>query len=171
MNEQELLILGLLKDGPQHAYFIKKQITKILDRFFALKNQSIYYSLKTLEKEGFLEKKIGRFGNRPDKYIYKLTQNGHRRFEELLNKSFLSVQKPYLDLDLSLYFLPYIEKDVAKRRLRARLVILKKAKLTVENIKKSLGQNPLYHLMAILEHDEEMIDTEINFIQKLINNI
>ncbi len=40
--EQELIILGLLKDKPRHGYEIKKQIKDVISTFAALEVESIY---------------------------------------------------------------------------------------------------------------------------------
>jgi DNA-binding PadR family transcriptional regulator len=42
MIEQELLFLGLLKEGSKHGYEIKKRIKEILSLFAGLEIKSIY---------------------------------------------------------------------------------------------------------------------------------
>jgi DNA-binding PadR family transcriptional regulator len=56
----QLLILGLLAEGPKHGYQIKKLMREISGRFTTIDTSSIYYPLTQLEKEGFLEKRVGR---------------------------------------------------------------------------------------------------------------
>lgn len=50
MIEQELLLLGLLREGPKHGYEIKLKIKEILFLFAGIDIKSIYYPLKVLEK-------------------------------------------------------------------------------------------------------------------------
>ena len=78
---QELVLLGLLEEGPKHGYEIKRLITKIIETFTSIETQSIYYPLRQLEKEGLVTKKISRAGKRPEKYIYHITKKGSRKFQ------------------------------------------------------------------------------------------
>ena len=57
MIEQELLLLGLLKQGPKHGYDIKTKIKQILSLFAGVELKSIYYPLRILEKRGLVVKK------------------------------------------------------------------------------------------------------------------
>ena len=110
MIEQELLLLGLLKESPKHGYEIKTKIKEILSLFAGVELKSIYYPLSVLEKNGLLEKRAGKEGRRPQRFVYELTNRGEARFEELLNKSFLDLKRPQFSLDLSLYFLRFIKQ-------------------------------------------------------------
>ena len=109
MIEQELLFLGLLKEGARHGYEIKKRIKEILSLFAGLQVKSIYYPLRVLEKKGLVVKRIAKQPNRPDRLIYSLTSQGEARFNNLLLRSFLDFKRPRFSLDISLYFLRYVK--------------------------------------------------------------
>lgn len=126
MIEHELILLGLLKESPKHGYEIKKKIKEILFFFAGLDLKSVYYPLSVLEKQGQVTKHVDRQGRRPQRFIYSLTPKGRARFDELLEKSFLNFKRPQFMLDSSLYFLNDLDARIAKRRLRARMVILKR---------------------------------------------
>lgn len=171
MIEQEMILLGLLKESPMHGYQIKKTIKEILALFAGVDLKSIYYPLRIMEKKGLVVRKINKEGRRPQRLVYTLTPKGLSRFSSLLNKSFLDFKRPQFSLDLSLYFLRYIRPEVAKRRLRARLVILKKLS---DNLKELAGQlrkkrSPAPFL--IIEHNLQMVDTESRFLSRLIKTL
>lgn len=169
---QELLILGLLKAGDKHGYEIKKQIKEVLGPFASLENKSIYYPLKSLEKQKFLKCKRGKAGRRPEKYIYSLTAGGRRRFEELLNRNFLVIQRPFLNVDLSLFFLPYADETVILRRLKIRLRGLSRIGKWEEGMFEKLKDDKSkYHLFAIIDHNLRLIKTEIDFTRGLIERL
>jgi DNA-binding PadR family transcriptional regulator len=169
---QELVLLGLLKDGPKHAYQIKKLIRRVMGDFTNIDTTSIYYPLAKLEKQGLIIKKKGKKGRRPEKYIYHLTKKGERRFSALLNKSFLVFQRPYFELDVQLYFLPFVKPAIARRRLTNRVAGLKKVLKWLELQKKTLEKEKTsYHLIAISEHNVELLKAELRFISGLINNL
>lgn len=166
MIEHELLFLGLLHEGPKHGYEIKRILESELIPFIGLKIKSIYYPLKQMEKLGLIQKDIGREGNYPEKFVYSITPKGEKIFQHLVTESFLSIERPYFSIDLALYFLPYVDKDIAKKRLRARIIFLKRIQRDLENLKKTV--NPLkQHLLVILEHETDLVSAEIKSIGRL----
>jgi len=171
MEKQELLFLGLLREGPKHGYEIKKEIISIISNLSGLKPKSIYYSLRKMEKRGLVIKKTVKSGRRPEKYVYKLTPKGIERFELLLTKSLTDVERPIFNFDLSLYFLSFIKKDIVRRRLSARLKILRKVEkgmcLSLNEYQKSKNNR----LALIFEHDLDMIRAEQNSLKRLMGKI
>jgi len=166
MIEHELLFLGLLKDGPKHGYEIKRKIEEELFPFVGLKIKSIYYPLKQMEKLGLIKKDVGREGKWPEKYIYSLTPKGVKIFDHLISESFLSIERPYFNLDLSLYFLQYVDKKLAKRQLRGRVIFLRRIKRELSALKLNT-KSKQKHLIIILDHDIDLVDAEIKSIDKL----
>ena len=171
MIAQELLFLGLLKESPKHGYEIKKEIKEILSLFAGVELKSIYYPLRILEKNGLVAKRVNREGKRPPRFVYELTPQGERRFGELLNKSFLDFKRPRFSLDLSLYFLHYINADIAKRRLRARMQVLDKVIRGLRQMIKTGGEQEPFSLVHILEHNLQMVETESKFLCSLVKNL
>ena len=171
MIEQELILLGLLKESPKHGYEIKKKIKEILSLFVGVDLKSIYYPLHILEKKNLVTKKISKAGRRPQRLVYALTPKGESRFNELLTKSLLNFKRPQFSLDLSLYFLRYIKPKVAKRRLRARLLILKNLSKDLGQMTGSLKKKGPLSLAHILEHDLQMVETESQFLGRLIKTL
>lgn len=171
MIEQELLLLGLLKESPKHGYDIKRNINEILSVFAGVDLKSIYYPLRILEKKGLVTKRISKRGKRPERLVYCLTAKGESRFKELLSKSFLDFQRPHFSLDLSLYFLKYIKPGTAKRRLRARLLLLKRLSRSLRQMVGSLKNKESLSLVYILEHNLQMVETESRFLSNLIKTL
>jgi len=170
MIEHEILFLGLLMEHPKHGYDIKRQIEDELVPFIGLEIKSIYYPLKKIEEAGLIRKETGREGNWPQKVVYSITPKGRKKFEQLITQSFLSVERPYFQMDLSLYFLQYIDKNVAKKRLKTRLVLLKKIRKHLADSKDKLQAKTQY-LACILQHDLDLCDAEIQSISRLIHTI
>ena len=167
MIEHELLFLGLLKDGPKHGYEIRRLIEEELFPFVGLKIKSIYYPLRKMEQLGLVRKDVGREKSWPEKYVYSLTTKGEKTFEHLITESFLSIERPYFNIDLSLYFLQYIDKKRAKRQLRGRLVFLRRIKRDLKELKQNT-EKLKKHLFIILDHDLSLVEAEIKSISHLI---
>lgn len=170
MIEHELLFLGLLKDGPKHGYEIKRQIEEDMFPFVGLKIKSFYYPLKKMEKLGLIKKDIGREGKFPEKYVYSLTPKGDKIFDHLITESFLSIERPYFNIDLSLYFLHYVEKDIALKQLRGRVIFLKRIKNELLKVKEKISLKK-DHLHIILDHDLDLVDAEIKSISRLMSSL
>lgn len=164
MREQELILLGLLKENPKHGYEIKRKIKEILSLFAGIDLKSIYYPLRMLEKKNLVVKRISKPGRRPTRIVYALTPKGESRFNELLSSSLLNFKRPKFSLDLSLYFLNYIKPKVAKRRLRARMLILKKLSNDLGQMIGSFKKEKPLSLIHILEHNRQMVETESKFL-------
>jgi len=167
MIEHELLFLGLLKDGPKHGYEIKRLIDEELFPFVGLKIKSIYYPLKKMEKLGLIKKNVGREGKWPEKYVYSLTPKGGKIFDHLVTDSFLSIERPYFNVDLALYFLQYVDKKIAKRQLRGRVLFLRRIRRELQEAKKSMKKAQA-HLEIILDHDLDLVEAEITSIARLV---
>lgn len=168
MIEHELLFLGLLKEGPKHGYDIKRKIREILSIFAGIDLKSIYYPLRVLEKKGLVTKRKTKAGRRPERIVYCLTPKGRARFEDLLSESFLNFKRPQFSLDLSLYFLNYIKPKTAKRRLRARMLLLKRLSRGLHQAVSASRRDRPLTLTYILEHDLQMVETELKFLENLI---
>ena len=168
MIEHELLLLGLLKESPKHGYEIKRRIKDILGLFAGLDIKSIYYPLKILEKKGLMAKDVSKKGKRPLRFVYSLTLKGKNRFNELLGKSFLNFKRPQFSLDLSLYFLNYIKPQIAKRRLRGRMLVLKNLSKSLRQMINSLKKEKSLAPVHILEHNLQMVEAESRFLLDLL---
>jgi len=172
MIEQELLLLGLIKEGPKHGYEIKKDLREILSPFLSVGTKSIYYPLGVLRRKGLLAQKTVKAGKRPQRFVYEITPKGEKRFLDLLNNSFLDFKRPHFSLDLSLYFLRYVKPAVAIRRLRARIQILHKLAQSLEQTQVNFNKkkdSPF--ISSILKHNLDMVVAEASFLSELIKNL
>jgi len=165
---QELVILGLLKEGPKHGYEIRKLLKNVLGVFASFESTSIYYPLKNLQEKGYLEKEVSKKGPRPEKYVYKLTPQGEERLNKLLIDNFLSLQRPFVNVDLSLYFLPYIDKDVILKKIKIRIKALERAKRWLIKRMEAFNKKNKAHLKKILEHNLRLVEAEIDFTKDFL---
>jgi DNA-binding PadR family transcriptional regulator len=168
MKEQGLLFLGLLQeDGPKHGYQLKKLMHEISATFTGLKTDSTYYPLKKMLADGLVTQSIDKEGKRPIRYTYKVTEKGKEEFRKLLLRNILAVEKPYFSIDLSLYFFNYIPPNLRRRYLSARLQLLLRLKKGLVKLKENLTGKILPNIVSILEHNQELLEAEIKFIQRL----
>lgn len=125
--DNELLLLGLLRLESMHGYQLNAFLDKRLGFVTDLKRSTAYYLLNKLEESGFVAKEVEREGNRPQRYVYELTDAGRRRFHELLDANLQAARMPYYNTDIGLLFIdavPPVELRDALQEKRAGLVEL-----------------------------------------------
>ncbi len=170
MNIQKLIILGILKEGPKHGYEIKKIIKEELEIFASLENKSIYYPLKIMKRGGFIKRNTTRQRGRLERHVYSLTSRGDREFGKLAMEALLSQKRPFIDIDIPLYFLPHLEKKKVFAHLRLKKIFLEKVKKWLaKNLKQKDQFSP--HQRLLLKHHLNLLAAEENFVAEVIKII
>jgi DNA-binding PadR family transcriptional regulator len=164
---QRLIILGILKEKPSSGYDIKKFIERELGVFSQLNTSSIYYPLRKMEKEGLIKKKEMK-EKHFKKYIYSITSKGEKEFAKLYKEVLISQKRPFIDIDIPLYFLPYLEKKEVIVRLRLRKRFLEKAKQWLVS-KLESKEKFLPHQTLILKHHLNLLGAEEKFLEEFID--
>ncbi len=86
MNRYDLVLLGLIKEHERSGYDIMTEIrTRELDRWAKISTSTIYNRLTRLEKNGSIEGRVERDGNRPERTVYHILDKG----SEVLKKEVL----------------------------------------------------------------------------------
>jgi DNA-binding PadR family transcriptional regulator len=169
MIENELLFLGLLKDGPKHGYEIRSIVKSKITPFFAIESTSIYYPLKQLEKEKLVKFSSAQAGKRPEKYVYQLTAKGEARFDRLLKDSLVTIERPFFNLDLALYFISYLKPKEIRRRLNARLNLLQRLEKQLSELTSNTRPKP--YLINILRHNQRLLRAEIDSLSDFLASL
>lgn len=80
-----LVVLASLREGPAHAYQIKKRIDVGLGKFVRVADGSLYPLLHTLESAGLIESRVEPADRgRPDRVVYSITDAGRADLLERL---------------------------------------------------------------------------------------
>ncbi len=102
------VVLGLLHKQDRSGYELKEVIETRLSHFFGGTFGMIYPLLKKLEKEKLIEKTIIIQEGKPNKNIYKITDEGIEHFNQYL-KSELEKDVYKSDFLMRLYFAEYMD--------------------------------------------------------------
>ncbi len=165
---KELVILGLLKDGPKHGYEIKKLLKNVLRVFTTVDTKSIYYPLRVLQQKGFLQEDRVREGLRPERHVFRLTPQGDEYFKKLLVRNLLALNRPFVNIDLSLYFFPFLDLIQATHTVKTRLRALERIKRWLQRSILAGVSTTQTHRIMILRHNLRLIEAEIEFTQSLL---
>ncbi|MGG1517391.1 PadR family transcriptional regulator [Paenibacillus oryzisoli] len=102
----KLVILGLLMETNRHTYDIRQTMKERgMHNYMKLQDGSLYYAMDQLHKEGLVEAlEVVRETNRPEKTIYQITEEGRRKFQDLLMHQLHEEIKHYHPLYVALPF-------------------------------------------------------------------
>jgi DNA-binding PadR family transcriptional regulator len=138
-----LVILGLLRDRPLYGYEIKHIVEDHMGDWTNIAFGSIYFALKKLSEEGFVEKAgTEQEGGRPSRTIYRITEAGRVEFLRLLREVWREPERHYYTIDIGLAFIEALPSEEVKGYLEGRIAQL---------------EGTLYHLA---EHREEILAME-----------
>lgn len=77
----DLIVLGMIKQQPQSAYELQKNVEyRNISRWVKISTPSIYKKVIQLEEKGYLEAELVREGNMPEKSVYRITPEGEHFF-------------------------------------------------------------------------------------------
>jgi DNA-binding PadR family transcriptional regulator len=129
----------------------------------------LYYLLKKLEQEGLVTKWSTVSGRRPMKYVYSLTAKGQEEIKELLLKNITHVQRPFFNLDISLYFLNFLDPQDVVETLKERLREFRKLKYLLQRQKKGLEADASRRREYIITaHNIRLTEAEMDCVKDLI---
>jgi len=167
MKLPKLIILGILKEGPKHGYEIKKNLQKELGIFSAVETSSIYYPLQKMEREGLIKTESTGARSRLARRVYAITDRGEKEFLSLALEMLESRKRPFLDIDIPLYFLSYLETRPVIARLRLR-------KRFLENVRNWLlakldgSRDFSVYQNLLLKHHLDLLGAEEKFVDEII---
>lgn len=164
-----LVIMGLLMKEPAHGYDLKQTLERELSPFLEISSAPLYYTLKKLEQEGLVTKWSTVSGRRPKKYVYSLTAKGQEEIKKLLLENITYLHRPSFNLDMSLYFLNFLEPKDVVETLKGRLRESRKLKFLLQRQKKRLETDVTRRREYIISaHNIRFTEAEIEFVQDLI---
>jgi DNA-binding PadR family transcriptional regulator len=169
-----LVILGLLRERPLHGYEIKHIIEEHMGDWTNIAFGSIYFALKKLSEEGFVEKAgTEQEGGRPSRTIYQITEAGRAEFLRLLRAVWSEVERHYFATDIGLAFIEALPRDEVKGYLRDRIAQL-------EEILQHLAEHKAEILameeiprkaVAVFEHSRVHFEAELAWTCSLLTEI
>ena len=124
-----------------------------------------------MEELSLISKDIGREGRFPEKFTYSITPKGRKIFDHLITESFLSIERPFFSIDLSLYFLQYVDKRIARKNLRGRVIFLRRIERDLKKLLENKERKLSEHLAIIIEHDLDLVSAEIRSISRLMESL
>ena len=115
----DLMLLGSLMDCHMNAYELKKRMEDAnVKDWVKISSPAIYKNLVRLRKRGYLDAKVVREGEMPEKTIYTVNEEGHRYFRRLMETYAGMPGSVYIDFTAFISNLRHLEKPDAEKMLK-----------------------------------------------------
>lgn len=112
MSTIDLMLLGVLTEKPMNAYEVKKEMEKRnIRKWIKISSPSIYKNFLKLYQKGYIDGKVVREGEMPEKTVYSINDKGRRYFLRLMQQYSEAPGYIYLDFCAFIVNLPYIDKE------------------------------------------------------------
>ena len=83
LSKPATMLLGLIYEKPLNAYEIIKRLNYMnVKWWFNIADSTVYSTLKTLEKKGYISGSTEKVGNMPDRTVYHLSDTGKDKFTD-----------------------------------------------------------------------------------------
>ena len=98
MSTVDLMLLGVLMQKPMNAYEMKKEMEdKSIQNWIKISSPSIYKNFLKLYKMEYVDGKVVREGEMPEKTIYSINDKGRKYFIHLMQQYSENPGKVYID--------------------------------------------------------------------------
>ncbi|HYM97148.1 MAG TPA: PadR family transcriptional regulator [Candidatus Sulfotelmatobacter sp.] len=165
-----LSILELLDERPMHPYELASTMRgRHHDEFIRLNFGSLYHTVDTLEKAGWIvpverEKE----GRRPERTIYRLTEAGRELLVTEVGEILARPKRDYPHFAAGLMFMHHLDAPTAAHQLRLRAEALDAAVQKLTRIMGELRADGVTRLSLVeLEHKIAMLDAERGWVRGL----
>ena len=167
-----LLLLGLLLHGPRYGYELHQIVRAHGELYADLKKSNLYYLLERLAAEGSLSVRAeeGTRGARGERLIYELTDQGRKRFNELLREVILTYEPAHTGDDTAVMFLATLPHNESLHLLRERRRIIgARREAVAKELAAGAEDNPLLHIAS--DHLLSLIDAELAWLDRSITSL
>lgn len=166
---QQLLLLGILFQGKMHGYRLNEHVQHALGRYTDVKKSTVYYALDKLEKECSITQETAREGKRPERRVYKITEEGRTRFLELLRTHLANYERTYYTDDVGVIFMAQL--PVAEAR---QLLTEKQAKIQASLDELLHHPEPDEHasnLRHLLQHSRVHMEADLLWLNGILREL
>jgi DNA-binding PadR family transcriptional regulator len=169
MDANELLLLGLLDRQEMHGYRLHEFLEHQLQFVSDLKRPTAYRLLEQLHRQGLVERASEREGRRPERMIYRVTQAGRARFDELLRLHLATAGRTIYPGNVALLFSERISPEERRSLLQKRLAGVEEQWRVLEPAVEAHSPNTPARLA--LEHDLAHLQVEARWLAATIERI
>jgi DNA-binding PadR family transcriptional regulator len=169
-----LVILGFLRQRPLYGYEIKHIIEEHMGDWTSIAFGSIYFALRTLAKDGFIEM-VGteQEGGRPSRTVYQITDAGREEFLRLLREVWGDLERQYYAIDIGLAFMEALSIEEIRGYLRARIAQLEGIlqHVTAHRAEVLADEDVPRRVTAVFDHSLVHFEAELSWTRDLLEKV
>lgn len=172
LSKPATMLLGLIYEKPLNAYEIIKHLNYMnVKWWFNIADSTVYATLKTLERKGFISGMTEKVGNMPERTVYSLTDKGKSEFQDTLRTSILQFNYDANIFSIAAFFLNIFTPDEQRELLQKRLAVLQKYHAGIEKQVNPLWENevPAIHA-ANVKRMIDLVAAEIEGTNRLLRS-
>jgi DNA-binding PadR family transcriptional regulator len=170
-TQSELALLSLLAEQPYHGYELEHVIeSRGMREWTEIGFSSIYYLLKKLEGDGWIESRLEEAGRGPARKVYSITEGGREQLRAAILEALTAPQRCYTPLLLGIANLPAVSAAEAAAALRQYVTALDAQLAHMRE--RWEAQKPLpYFVEAMFAYSDTLIQTERDWIEQFITQV
>jgi len=173
-NPLTLTVLALLIEQPRHPYEMQRFMRERHKDFAVGKTRSFYDAVDRLARAGLVEPlETSREGKRPERTVYRITDEGREEFQVWLNELLSTPVAEYPLFMVAVSFLAYLPPKEAVSTLQRRVVSLESALAGLDTALRALREQ--FHLPRLYLVEQEYMRTlrqaELEWVRALIADI
>ncbi len=158
MSSINLIILGYLRGKEKSAYEMVKEFEGWnLSNWLKISSPSIYKNIIKLCGNGYLNSRIVKEGNMPEKTLYSINEKGKQYFDELMEESSKNVGQVYFEFNAFLNNIDDLPKEQRNQYLMNFNKNIKERKAVINsryNIEKNSSEISRSGLLLLGLYDE-----------------
>jgi DNA-binding PadR family transcriptional regulator len=169
-----LSILELLNERPMHPYELASTMRdRHHDEFIRLNFGSLYHTVDTLERNGWIEPvEREKEGRRPERTVYRLTESGRDILVRTVSEILALPKREYTYFAAGLMFMHHLDVTHAAAQLERRTSALSAVIEKLTRIMRELREDGVSRLAIIeLEHKIAMLEAERAWVRKIAKEI
>ena len=114
----DLIVLGMIKQQPQSAYELQRNVEyRNISRWVRISTPSIYKKVVQLEHKGYVCSEIVRTGKLSEKAVYRITDAGEKYFLDLMEQTAGESVNLFLDFNAVIMSLSLVSEQKQKELL------------------------------------------------------
>ena len=170
-----LMVLVLLAETPMHPYEMQRVMqARGKDNVVRVQRGSLYPAVERLAAAGLIEPvETGREGRRPERTVYRITEDGRDTAEMWLTAMVREVRNEFPEFPAALSFLPLLSAPDARAELTARLVALGKGIAAIRSVTEDLNERFRLPRLFLIETEYQltMLQAEYRWVESVVDDI
>ena len=173
LSKSATMIMGLINTSPLNAYEIVKQLLWMnIKYWYNIADSTVYATIKSIEKKGYIAGTVEKEGNMPDKTIYTLTDQGREELGKTLSQSISTFDLDTNIFSIAAFFIDFFELDEQKQLLEQRLENLYKYLQGIEKQLTESWKNQVipFHV-ANVNRMMDIVNAEISGTKRILDSL